>query len=67
MELGDGPLWYQPGPKPHVNPPNLGYQTLRLRRVAAPFTIFRRASLQLDQIFYLIFWWPHEKLLDYHW
>ena len=47
MELGGswcnrGPLtgscWYQPGPQPHVNPANLGSQTLRLQRGAAPFT-----------------------------
>ena len=25
------PWWYQPGPKPHANPPNLGSQTLRLQ------------------------------------
>ena len=30
--------WYQPGPQLHVNPPNLGSQTLRLQRGAAPFT-----------------------------
>ena len=41
MELGGswcyrgpltGPWWYQPGPQPHVNPPNLGFQTLRLQK-----------------------------------
>ena len=59
MELGGswcyrgpltGPWWYQPGPQPHVNPPNLGSQTLRLQRGAAPFTYSWIRMQQLGQI-----------------
>ena len=32
------PWWYQSGLPTHVNPPNIGSQTLRLQRGAAPFT-----------------------------
>ena len=41
MELGGslaGPWWCQPGLPPHLNPLNLGSQTLRLQRITAPFT-----------------------------
>ena len=31
-------LWYQSGFQLHVNPPNLGSQTLRIQRGATPFT-----------------------------